>query len=203
MRCTGIKIGITVYFMLSGLARGQAPSSTELVQVRQEMGQLKQEYEQMSQAYAERLSKLDERLKQLEKTSPPPELVSAAMVSSSRPAPAVIAESATPAHQVSSQSEGQAAPAQTIPEDPTDSIELSLSQQQNNPVRERMETVLENFVDVTGYFRAGYGRDGLGAKTLQQLDSMLEHPTASITLRRHFPAKSKRQWIFRRLARTA
>ena len=163
MRCARIKIGIAIFFMLSGLAaRGQTPSNTELGQVRQEMGQLKQEYEQMSQAYAERLRKLDERLKQLEKTSPQPELVSAAMVSSSRPARAVIAETATPAYQTSSQSEGQAAPAQTIPEDPTDSIELSIGQQQNNPVREKMETVLQNFVDVTGYFRAGYGRDNDG-----------------------------------------
>jgi maltoporin len=46
--------------------------------------------------------------------------------------------------------------------EPTDSIQLSRAVQENSPIRERLETVLHNYVDVTGYFRAGYGRDNEG-----------------------------------------
>jgi len=165
MRLIRIGIGLAFLITLSGFAAlAQAPSSSEVGQVRQEIEQLKQDYEQMNQAYAERFRKLDERLKQLETATPEPALGSVAMSSTSRPpSPTVSTHAAeTSVHPPSSQNEGQVAPAQTISEDPTDSIQVALAQQQNNPVRERLETVLQNFVDVTGYFRAGYGRDNEG-----------------------------------------
>lgn len=152
---TRIRIGIAICCLLSGsAARGQAPSSNELIQIRQEIDQLKQEY-------ADRLRALDERLKQLEMTNSQPALVSAAAVSSAKPV-SPIPQPAAPGQQTSPQSEAQAKPPQSISEDPTDSIQMSLSEQQKNPVRERVETVLQNYVDITGYFRAGYGRDNEG-----------------------------------------
>jgi maltoporin len=45
---------------------------------------------------------------------------------------------------------------------PTESYQRALSLEGAHPVRERMENVLQNFVDFSGYFRAGYGRDDQG-----------------------------------------
>ena len=127
------------------------------------MQQLKQDYEQMSQAYEARLRQLDERLKQLETANPQPALVSAAVVST-RPAPAVThhAPAATGGDPSQAQTENQAPATPTSFQEPTDSVQLSVAQQNANPVAERMEKVLHNYVDVTGYFRAGYGRDDEG-----------------------------------------
>ena len=44
----------------------------------------------------------------------------------------------------------------------TDSIDWALSQETNGPVQEQLEKVLNNFVDIGGYFRAGYGRNDKG-----------------------------------------
>jgi maltoporin len=68
--------------------------------------------------------------------------------------------------QTASKDQGQeqnpATPTHNHSEHTTDSIQLSLEQQEDSRVRERMETVMRNYVDVTGYFRAGYGRDDEG-----------------------------------------
>jgi maltoporin len=158
------RIGFSLFLTLAVLnARGQAPSKNELGQVRQEMEQLKQEYEQLTLAYEQRLKKLDERLDQLEATNSAPAAVPVSMTSTLNP-PLV----ASP--QVSQTSVDQKAPVpqekagqvQKPFEEPTDSIRLALAGEENNPVRERLETVLHNYVDVTGYFRAGYGRDDEG-----------------------------------------
>ena len=45
---------------------------------------------------------------------------------------------------------------------PRTSIQLALTEQENNRVRERAERVLREYVDIGGYFRAGYGRDDEG-----------------------------------------
>src|SRR6185436_4021354 len=43
----------------------------------------------------------------------------------------------------------------------TESIEHALATEPG-PVRERMEQVLHNYLDISGYFRAGYGRNDRG-----------------------------------------
>jgi maltoporin len=157
-------IGFALILTTSCVAvKAQTSSNPELGQVRQEMQQLKQDYEQMSQAYEARLKQLDERLKQLETANPQPALVSAAFVST-RPAPTATHHAATAASSIPSQtqSESQAPSSPASFQEPTDSVQLSVAQQKANPVAERMENVLHNYVDITGYFRAGYGRDDEG-----------------------------------------
>jgi|HubBroStandDraft_6_1064221.scaffolds.fasta_scaffold89646_1 maltoporin len=167
MRFTSIKIGFALFFMLNTPgAQGQTQSNSELGQARQEMDQLKQDYDQMRLAYEERFRKLDERLKQLETANSAP-TVSAVMVSTPTPASNATAQAA-------SNTAGQKSPRDTSPtedqggevqqqfQEPTDSMQLSLAEQENNRVRERMERVLREYVDITGYFRAGYGRDNDG-----------------------------------------
>jgi maltoporin len=44
----------------------------------------------------------------------------------------------------------------------TESREWALSQERSQPFKERVEQVLNNFMDISGYFRAGYGRDDKG-----------------------------------------
>jgi maltoporin len=164
MRFGRFRIGSSLVLILVVLnARGQAPSTNELGQVRQEMEQLKQEYEQMQQAYEMRFKKLDEHLKQLEAANPQPATVSVAMVSAPRPAaPASSQADTIAAGQNAAQSENQAGELQNPFLEPTSSIQLSLAEQPNKPIRDRLETVLRNYIDVTGYFRAGYGRDDEG-----------------------------------------
>lgn len=156
------RIGGSLFLTLAVLnANGQEHSQNELGQVRQEVEQLKQEYEQLTLAYEQRLKKLDERLKQLETTNSEPAAVS--MVSTHYSTLAASPQASQPsAEQKASSGQEQAGPVQKPFEEPTDSIQLSLAGQENKLVRERLETVLRNYVDVTGYFRAGYGRDDEG-----------------------------------------
>jgi len=144
-------------------AGGQARPNDDLVQVRQEMDQLKQEYEQQRLAYEQRLGKLEEQLKRIETSSHAPAAVSVATVSVPKPSPepttqarsnSAVQQSTRPAEQV-----GQS---QQPFEETTESIQLALTEQENNRVRERTERVLREYVDIGGYFRAGYGRDDEG-----------------------------------------
>ena len=157
-------IACSLFLIIAVLdASGQAPSKTELEQARQEMEQLKQEYEQLTLSYDQRFKKLDERLKQLETADSALAAASVSMDSTHNP-------SSVASQQVSQTSAGQKAQSpqedagqiQQPFEKPTDSIQLAIAGLQKNPVRERMETVLRNYVDITGYFRAGYGRDNEG-----------------------------------------
>jgi maltoporin len=158
--CIGCSLFLNIVVLDAG---GQEPSKNELVQVRQEMEQLKQEYGQLTLAYEQRLAKLDERLKRLETTNSMPAAVSVSNVSTHNP-PLVASQqvSQTSADQKAPSPKEGAGQTQRPFEEPTDSIQLARAGQENNPVRERLETVLHNYVDVTGYFRAGYGRDDEG-----------------------------------------
>ena len=159
-----ISIALALCFLFGKVcAQAQTRSDPELGQVRQEMDQLKQEFEQLRQAYEERLRKLDEHLQQLEAANPRPAPVSLAAVSAPRPATPVSSQaSANAADWRESQAEPQTVQLQNPFIDSTDSIQLSLSVQENKPIRERLETILRNYVDITGYFRAGYGRNDEG-----------------------------------------
>jgi maltoporin len=145
-------------------AGGQAQSGGELGEVRKEMEQLKQEYEQQRLAYEQRLGKLEEQLKRLETSGQEAASVSVATV----PAPKATLEAATQggtdsaAAQKSTLSAQQAGQSQQPFEEGTESIERALIDQENNRIRERAERVLREYVDIGGYFRAGYGRDDEG-----------------------------------------
>jgi maltoporin len=154
--CIGCGLALTMIVPIPGQAR-----SNDLAQVRQDMDQLKQEYEQLTLAYEQRLKSLDERLRQLETASSVPAAISMAMVSNRKQA-SDMHSGATPADQNLPASQQQTGVPRTSFQEPTESIQRALAGRQNDPVRERLETVLRNYVDITGYFRAGYGRDSDG-----------------------------------------
>jgi maltoporin len=166
MSFTKIGIGFALFCMLNVLAaQGQTQSNTELGQARQEMEQLKQEYEQMKRGYEERFARLDERLKQMESAKSQSAPVSMTRGSVTKSTSAMSPHASTSAaDQNSSPGDGQSGDAQKPFRERTDSIQLSLDGEENKPIRERMETVLRNYVDITGYFRAGYGRDDEGGQ---------------------------------------
>src|SRR6478672_1397612 len=118
MSFTRASIGFALLFALnSRVAQGQAQPNNELRETRQEMEQLKQEYEQMKQAYETRFKKLDDRLTQLESANPAPAGAPAAVASGSKPAPKITVVATTPEEMQF--------------QEPTDSMQLALAEQEN------------------------------------------------------------------------
>ncbi len=126
------------------LAQNAVPSEAEA---------LRQEMEQMRKDYEQRLQQLERRLQELEQR----ETQAAQAVSTN--APPTEARSETEAL-------NQATRAKEFAREqfqhPTESYERALSLQQPGPLKERVDDVLENYIDFGGYFRAGYGRDDQG-----------------------------------------
>ena len=159
-----ITFGLALLFVLNSLhARGQATENSEFRQVQQEMEQLKQDYEQLKQGYEQRLKKLEDKLNRLEASRPAPAAVSVAAVTAPKPVLELTSQaSPQSAAQETSIPAEQAGQNQNPFAQTTDSIQLALTEQENNRVRERAERVLREYVDIGGYFRAGYGRDDEG-----------------------------------------
>jgi maltoporin len=134
--------------------RSQAQSNPELAQVRKEIEELKQEYGQ-------RINALEARLAEIENSSSGPAPVSAAVIRKASSAPE-LQMSPTPADQTPPVPQTQAVQTGQPFQEATDSIQMALAGQENTRLKERMESVLRNFVDVSGYFRAGYGRNEQG-----------------------------------------
>lgn len=134
-----ILAGAAVSVPLAAMA--QSPSEAE--QLRKELNDLKQEYQR-------RLDKLEERLRLLDA----PGTNGAAAAAKSPADPSVQAAGAT----------NNAVAARQYAKEQfqrdTESRERAVLTE--SPIRERVEQVLQNFVDITGYFRAGYGRDDKG-----------------------------------------
>jgi len=122
-----------------------------------EIRQLRQEIEQIRLEYEHRLQALEDRLKQLEHPAAPGE---------TEPIPTGQA----PANPPPSPETGPAAPAADGQKDyteelfrpPTETRQLVLAEQKAQFIRQRMEDVLQNYMDISGYIRAGYGRDSEG-----------------------------------------
>ncbi len=125
--------------------RAQTPPATEAQQIREELHQLQLDYEQ-------RMRGLEQRLKQLESGSV-----------------ATTNETVTARHPAAAKAEPKettpAAAAKQFANDQfqrdTESREHALLQDSQH-LRDRVEQVLQDFVDIRGYFRAGYGRDNEG-----------------------------------------
>jgi maltoporin len=125
------------------LAPAQPAPTSEAEQIRQEVKQLKQDYE-------ERIRRLEERLRQMESAAPPP--------TNTQAAPAVVA--AGPAASTNATQTGAEFARQQFQRG-TESRERAVLMEPQ-PLRDRVEHVLNDFVDITGYFRAGYGRNDQG-----------------------------------------
>ena len=160
MRFSRFKMVLSLLAIFNALnAVGQVQTNADLGEIRREMDQLKQDYQQLTNAYEQRLKKLEDRLSQLETSRPSPAPVSLAMVSA-----ADLTRQSTQSVEDQKPSTPQEPSALNRKpfEERTDSIQLALAGQEDKPIRERMERVLREYVDITGYFRAGYGRDDQG-----------------------------------------
>ncbi len=127
----------------------QTPPATEAQQLREELRQIKQDYER-------RIQLLEQRLQQLESASPPViatnQPVAVAALATNTPAATPPGTNAINAARAFAKEQFQRT---------TESRELAVAAE-SHPVRERVELVLQDFVDIHGYFRAGYGRDNQG-----------------------------------------
>jgi maltoporin len=125
---------------------GQTPPVSEADALRKELRQLQEDYEQ-------RIKSIEQRLRQLESvttTNPPPTVVTQTVVS-------------TPGEVLSTTNAALAAREfanQEFQRD-TESRERALLVEES-PWRERVEQVLQDFVEIHAYLRAGYGRNDQG-----------------------------------------
>jgi maltoporin len=124
-------------------ALAQASSASEATQLKQEIQNLKRDYEQ-------RILQLEERLRRLETNSAPAKTNTAL-----EPLPTV---AAVPSTNLTS-SRRQFAEQEF--QQNTESRDRALLSE-SHPLAERMEQVLQDFIEFHGYFRAGYGRDDEG-----------------------------------------
>jgi maltoporin len=147
---------------LSSVSAQSSSTDSEVRQIRQEMEQLRRDYER-------RMQSLEERLKKME----PPATATGTNVApaASTPAPAPLAPSVvaagTPAgtnHAAARQAaiaRGREFAQQQFRQD-AETLDRNLLPATNGYFMERVEQVLQDFVDITGYVRAGYGRDNEG-----------------------------------------
>ena len=152
MRSRSIQVGITQLLALSltflvfcpvHTASAQASSADEAAQLKQEIQSLKRDYEQ-------RILQLEERLRRLETNTVPTQTN------------VVMAPQATAAAQMSTNSTVKARQfAEKEFQRDTESRERALISE-THPFAGRVEQVLQDFMEIHGYFRAGYGRDGEG-----------------------------------------
>jgi len=120
-------------------AFAQNPPSSEAEQLREELRQLQRDYER-------RMKRIEQRLLQLE-SSPatnPTATLTTAVPPSLTNAAATAKEFANREFQRDTESREHA------------------SMAESNPLRERVEQVLQDFVEIHGYLRAGYGRNDQG-----------------------------------------
>jgi maltoporin len=123
-------------------AQSVAGTNSETEAIRTEMQQMKQDYDQ-------RMQSLEKELQQLEARTPPTNAPTQAAAVADTNSPPTLEE------------RYQAFAKQQFGQD-TESRDWAMAQEQSRPLQERMQQVLNDFVDITGYFRAGYGRDDKG-----------------------------------------
>jgi len=110
---------------------------------------IRREMEQLRRDDAQRMQLLEQRLQELEKASKAPVASNTiAVVSPTNAVP-------TPAERARLFADEE------FNED-TETRDRVMAQELNQPAKERLEHVLNNFIDIGGYVRAGYGRDNEG-----------------------------------------
>jgi maltoporin len=140
------------------------------VQPVSEVEQLRREMEQMRQDYEQRMRLLEDKLRKLERAPAAPTVAAPTTgpggltnrITPTTPAVAAGTSSATNAPGATQASQQIRQFVDREFQETTESRELALSQEKDMPMRQRVEQVLHEFVDIGGYFRAGYGRDDRG-----------------------------------------
>jgi maltoporin len=129
---------------------GAAQAASEVDQIRQELRQLQQDYQQ-------RMERLEKRLHELETSPAPP--------GTNLPPPQAALERKPPSPPAQTNKVANAAAAVRAFADqqflPASEWSEGL-RYGDSPIRERLEAVLQDYVEFHGYFRAGYGRDNEG-----------------------------------------
>jgi maltoporin len=155
---------ITVPWLVAG--QSPPPPASEVEAIRREMQQLREDYER-------RLQQLDQRLRQLEHPPAVPPPTAVVPAGPMTPAPTTNAVTLSPdeaARTAAATREIDRANAAEKVREFTDSEfaentstrEYALSLDTRRTIQKRVEQVLNDFIEIGGYFRAGYGRDNEG-----------------------------------------
>ena len=135
-------------------ASGQtSPTNSEVQDIRREMEQLRQDYER-------RMQGLEQRLKRIE-APPVASATNATPTVAAVPATApAIGTNASAAREAAIQRGREFARQQFV--ESGEMLDRDIASTTNGYLKERVEKVLQDFVDITGYVRAGYGRNSEG-----------------------------------------
>lgn len=131
--------------------------------------ELRAELDAIRQDYEKRISLLESRIQELETSDESPAPAKPRAAKKSKPAadPKPTAAAETPA--APSNAENARKWREQVAgkfRDETEIRDISKTPDSENPLTERIEDILEGYIDITGYFRAGYGRnDAGGAQT--------------------------------------
>lgn len=154
----GLKMAVAAFLWTAALhIHAQTPANPELESIRQEMRQLRDDYER-------RMSLLEQRLKALDSTpaattnAAPTSTPTAAPSTPASPSPAIADDSTSRSNRVARARDFASIQYQRT----TESREHAVAFELDQPVKERVEKVLQDYIDITGYFRAGYGRNDEG-----------------------------------------
>jgi len=151
------------------LACGSYRAASQTSNTNSEVQEIRREMEQLRQDYEHRMQSLEERLKRIEtpaiaaRTNAPPAVPAPPPVP---PAPTVEATGpeggthAAAARQAAIQ-RGREFARQEFDQD-TEQLDRNIAPATNAYFMQRVEQVLQDYVDITGYVRAGYGRDDKG-----------------------------------------
>ena len=138
------------------------PTHSEVQDIRREMDQLRQDYEC-------RMRALDERLKRIETPITAAGTNAAPGVAVPSPAsPALTVTATAPESSTNATAARQAAIdrgrefAKEQFQQDGEMLDRDIAQATNGYLKQRVEQVLQDFVDISGYVRAGYGRDSQG-----------------------------------------
>lgn len=161
--CPWLIVFICVFSQISACAQ-TAPPAPEVDAIRREMEQLRRDYE-------ERIKKLEDRLKAVETARPAPASAPtvppvAAPVIATAPAGQATSGSTNVAKTMSPEAVEAAAKGRDFARAQyarnTETREAAILADDNQVVHTRLESVLHNYIDFGGYFRAGYGRNNEG-----------------------------------------
>ena len=127
--------------------------------------ELRAELDAIRQDYEKRISLLESRIQELETTEESPAPAKPRPAKKSRPAaepkPEAPAET-PPAPSAAENAQKWRKQAGKQFRDDTEIRDISKTPDAENPLNERIEDILEGYIDITGYFRAGYGRSDAG-----------------------------------------
>ena len=144
-------------------ARAQTTTTnSEIELIRQEIQQLRRDYENRMQSLEERLQKLEIPATPVGTTAAPPMTVTAPPPTvSALKADAPGAGTNEAAARLAAIKQGREYAQEQFPPD-AGTLDRDILAPTNQPLKERFEQVLQDFVEIGGYVRAGYGRDSQG-----------------------------------------